>query len=187
MKKVQALFKYKLGFVHLWLFPVITSLRTVLDTGPLIQWTVPWSLLATAFVPVFLCGLAHSMTCSANISWWWWRILTIQRNDLLFSVYYHINGKLLAFTEYMLFVPCFVFNGFYTNHFIWVLTLWSGTILYICQFTSEESETQIHEFIFPESYNLGKDQDLNSSHPAPEPIPNPYVSATTVDQMGECP
>lgn len=28
-------------------------------------------------------------------------------------------------------------------------------------------------------------QDLNSSHPPPEPIPNPYVSATTVDQMGE--
>lgn len=50
-------------------------------------------------------------------------------------------------------------------------------VLYICQFTSEESETQIHEFTFPESYNLGMGQDLNSSHPTPEPVPNPYVSA----------
>lgn len=60
-------------------------------------------------------------------------------------------------------------------------------VLYIYQFTSEESETQILEFTFPESYNLGMGQDLNSSHPAPEPVPNPYVSATTLDQIGEGP
>ena len=136
--------------------PLRTSFCALLDTGPMIQGTKPWPLLAIAFVPRFLCGLAHSVTCWANISWWWRRIWIMQWNDLLFLVYSHVNDKLLAFTEHTLF--CHVL---FSMDFIQLISCGCSpyeVLLYICPFISEAAEIQIHGLAFSESHHdLGRE------------------------------